>query len=210
VDAAAVGVVEDGGASAPPDPSRVGGDDCHVRGWALIVVAHLDDAFGNDKVSGGWLVLGQAADEGTLYPPLHEDGYYGGTRWMPLPILTYALAHRLSGDSYWAAKIIVCLVGASLLVVLYSSARAVGAPRDVAAALTAAVVAVPVGFDAVTTIAGDALSTALQLGAVLATHRHRDRLTTRTALFVGALCALAVLAKLSALWAPAAIVLVLL
>lgn len=177
--------------------------------WLLVAVAHADDAFGNDKVSGTWLVLGKAADEGTLYPPLYDGEQYGGTRWMPLPILAYALAHRIGGDGYWTAKLLVYVTGVALLAVLYLALRAVGVPRDIGAGLVAVVLLVPVGFDAVTTIAGDALPTLVQLGALLVVYRHRERLTAHTVVLAAVLAALGLLAKLSAVWGPLAILLVL-
>src|SRR5262245_14405971 len=53
----------------------------------LLGVAHVDDRFGVDHVSGSWLGLAAAVRDGVLYPPLHDDGFYGGTRWMPLPFV---------------------------------------------------------------------------------------------------------------------------
>ena len=177
--------------------------------WALVAVAHLDDAWGNDKVSGGWLVLGKAADEGTLYPPLFDGTHYGGTRWMPLPILAFAFAHRLGSNGYWSPKLLVYIIAIALFALLYLVLREVHAPRDIATGLVALALTVPVGFNAATTIAGDALATLLQLAAVTLVYRRREELTARTLWLAALLCALALLSKLSAVWAPLAIAIVL-
>ena len=177
--------------------------------WLVIAVAHVDDAWGNGKVSGGWLVLGQAADEGTLYPPLVDDGFYGGSRWMPLPILTFALAHRLSPDGYWTAKLLVYCIGLVLLAVLYVALRQVGVPRDIGVGLVALVLLVPVGFDAATVIRGDALATLLQLAALVVVYGRRRSLSGKIVVAAASLCALGFLARFSAVWAPLAILIVL-
>lgn len=173
--------------------------------WAATAVAHAHDAWGDDRVSGSWLVLGERAAGGSLYPPLYDGHLYGGTRWMPIPIAAFAAAHRLGGHGYLPAKLVVYLFALALLGAFWWCSRLLGAPPDVAAALAAVLVATDVGLDATTTIAGDApalVFSLVALGSIAAWTDDAKRFRTPTAAVAAAL---AVLAKLSAIWPALAI-----
>jgi hypothetical protein len=173
--------------------------------WVVTAVVHAADAYGNDRVSGSWLVFGEQADQGRFYLPPFDGHTFGGTRWMPLPILVYAAAHRLGGHGYLPAKLAVYAVGLVLLWLLATCARRLGAPRHIAAGLVAIFLATTVGFDAATTIAGDALALVFALLALLLTAED-ETLPSRSHVFLPALfSALAVLSKSSALWVVATI-----
>ena len=45
--------------------------------WLFLAVAHVDDRFQLDHVSGARMALAQYFDEGTLYPELYEAGSTG-------------------------------------------------------------------------------------------------------------------------------------
>ena len=86
--------------------------------WLIGALAHVDDGRSVDHVAGTWMALATAANAGTLYPPFYEDGYYGGTRFAPLPIVLQA--HELpppgpktSATIRYAAGIADVLVGVS-------------------------------------------------------------------------------------------------
>src|SRR6187399_2526139 len=66
--------------------------------WLVLVVAHLDDGYGMDHASGTWIALARYANDGTLYPPLYDGESFGGTRFMPVPILLQAGAAHLSAE----------------------------------------------------------------------------------------------------------------
>jgi hypothetical protein len=168
---------------------------------------HAADAYGNDRVSGSWLVLAERADRGTLYPALYDGDAYAGTRWMPLPILAFAAAHRLGGHGYLPAKLTVYLLGVVLIVLLVACVRRFGAPLDVTAALAAVLVGTSVGFNAVTTIAGDTLALIFALGALMAVGREGADAERSSIAVAALLAALAVLSKSSSLWVVAAIAL---
>jgi hypothetical protein len=169
----------------------------------LLAVAHVDDRYGVDHVSGSWLGLAAAARDGVLYPPLFDDGFYGGTRWMPLPFLLYALSDLVTGDLLAGAKAVGYTAAAAVLALVVLACRRRGAPWAAALALGAAVAASRAGTTVFLGIRGDAVSLALGLGAAAVLER---RETERGAAVAGLLCALALLAKLSAVWAPVAIV----
>jgi hypothetical protein len=178
--------------------------------WIATAAIHAADAYGDDRTSGSWLVLGERADEGTFYPPLFDGHSFGGTRWMPLPILTFALAHRLGGHGYLPAKLAVYAVGVALLTALYLCLRIFETPRSVAVGLLAVFVASGAGFNAVTTIAGDALALVFALLALYTVAAEGDRPRMDRMIVAAALSSLAVLSKSSAVWAIVAIAIFLL
>jgi hypothetical protein len=169
----------------------------------LLAVGHVDDRFGVDHVSGSWLGLGAAVRDGVLYPPLHDDGFYGGTRWMPLPFVLYGAADLLTGDLLTGAKLVTYAAALAVLLLVVLACRRRGAGWPFALVLTAAVTASWAGATVFLGIRGDAVSVALGLGAVAMLER---RETTRGAVVSGLLCSLALLAKLTAVWPVVAIV----
>ncbi len=176
-----------------------------VVGAAVLVlaVAHVDDRFGVDHVSGTWLSLAAAAREGTLYPPLAADGFFAGTRYVPLPFLLQAVGDVVTGDPLRGGKLVSYAAGAVILALVLLAARRRRAPWPVALVLTAAV---PVSVAGVTTmlwIRGDAVAVALGLGSLAVV---AERPTVRRAVIGGLLAALAWLSMLTALWAVAGLV----
>ena len=173
-----------------------------IASWVLVAVVHANDAYHVGHVSGAWLALAQYVNEGTLYPPLYDGNAFGGTRYMPLQILLYAGAANVVGGDVLAAKLVVYATAVLLLVVMFLILRSMGCPIVVRLGLLAALLASFTGFWAATAVSGDALPLLLQLTAVaLAARGERKSLAAAA----GALCALAVLTKFTAVWAPAAI-----
>jgi hypothetical protein len=170
----------------------------------LLAVGHVDDRFGVDHVSGSWLGLGAAVRDGVLYPPLHDDGFYGGTRWMPLPFVLYGAADLLTGDLLTGGKLVTYAAALAVLVLVVLACRRRGAGWPVALVLAAAVTASWAGATVFLGVRGDAVSLALGLGAVAVLE---GRETTRGAVVSGVLCSLSLLAKLTAVWPVVAIVL---
>lgn len=175
-----------------------------IVAWLFLAFAHLHDRFNVNAVSGTLLALADRAREGVLYPPLFDGQSYGGTRTMPLPILLYSFAISVGGDFLAPAKVVDLLASAALVVLLVAVLRRLGAPMAISLGLAATVVSSQVFLLVATGIRPESLPTALQLGAVaLVAFVPRGGATVLAAV----LCALAVVSKVSALWAPVAIVL---
>jgi hypothetical protein len=170
---------------------------------ALIAAVHADGSYNVHQVSGVWLALAQDVRDGLFYPPLYDGHFFGGTRYMPGQILAYAGAAEAVGDPVIGAKLSVYAAAVALLALLLVSLRLIGCSLPVAAALAAAALATGVGLLAATAVGGDTWPVVLQLGALLLILRREGR---GAAAGAGVICALAILTKVTALWAPAAVV----
>ena len=169
-----------------------------VAAWLAIAAGHLRDRYGLNHASGEWIGLAYYAKSGTLYPPLYQDGYYGGTRYGPVPILLHAGGYALTGDPILSGKLVGLLglgltlaAGAVLL-------RRAGASAGLAAAAAGVVVVTDVGWAAGTSVNADGLAVGTQLLALVAATWSR-RWTGPAA--AGLLCAAAFFVKPSAIWA---------
>jgi hypothetical protein len=172
-----------------------------IAGWLFLGISHVDDRYGVLHVQGAWMALAQYADEGVLYPPLYDGERYGGTRWMPLPIVINAGAAKLTGEYLVSGKVVGIVSTAVLLVLVFLVLRRSCVRLPIAAALTATIVATKPGLVAGTTIGGDVTPVVLQLGAMMvATSRRRRALAV-----AGALAALALASKTTGVWALLAI-----
>ena len=175
-----------------------------LAAFALVAAVHLDDNFHVDHVAGAWLALIAYATEGTLYPPLHEGGVFAGTRYMPLGIVLDAGAARIAGDALVAGKLVAAVTVCGVLAITVVLARRLGAGLPLALGMVGAIIASYTAQFAGTTIYGDALALALQLGALAVICSGTGR---RAALVAGVLVALAFTAKFSALWGAATVLL---
>jgi hypothetical protein len=183
-----------------------------VGGWtlaavALVALVHVDDRYRIDHVSGAWMALAGYAGSGTLYPPLYDGERFGGTRFMPLQMLLHGDLGELTGNYLVAGKLLALALAAALFVLILVALRRAGAPIWLGLGLLAVLATTFTGLTAVTSIRGDTLPVVLQLGAILVFGRWAGR---GGAIVAGLLCAAALLAKISALWAAAAIVVCLL
>ena len=174
-----------------------------IGGWLLLGLGHLTDRFNVNAVSGTFLALADRARDGVLYPPLFDGQSYSGTRTMPIPVLLYAAALSFGGDILASAKVVDLIASAALLVILVGVLIRLGASAALSLALAATVVTTQVFLLAATGIRPESLPSALQLGAVALV----AFVPRRSAIVVAAvLCSLAIFCKLTALWAPIAIV----
>jgi hypothetical protein len=169
---------------------------------ALLAIVHLDDRYAVGHVSGAWMGLAAATADGTLYPPLYEDGVYGGTRFMPLFFAVHGALAGLSGELLVSGKLLTLVSAAALVALVAVLSRRLGAPLSLSLGLAGAILASWAATSTVFGIRGDALSVLLQIAAVALV---AERTTSPRAAAAGALCGLALLTKLSALWAPAAL-----
>jgi hypothetical protein len=170
--------------------------------FVILGTAHVRDRFEVGWVQGTRMALARYANEGILFPPLYDGVHFGGTRFMPLPILFHAGTARVTGEYLLSGKIASYLASAVMLGLLFALLRVMGCRSEMAVALTAAVAATWAGFQTLLSIQGDALPVVWQLGAIGLVANRPDR---RSAIWSGALCVLAVLSKLSAIWALLAI-----
>jgi hypothetical protein len=174
-----------------------------IVGWLFLALSHMDDRYGVLHVQGAWMGLAQEANDGVLYPPLSAGGYYGGTRWMPLPILLNALAGRITGEFLTSGKVVGMLLTLGLLILAYGTLRRLETPRALAGALTGTIVATDPGRIAGTTLGGDVLPVVLQVGALLVATTSRRKHSLAVA---GVLAGLAFASKVTGVWAALALV----
>lgn len=175
--------------------------------WALVAVVHADDTYHVSHVSGAWLGLARYVDHGILYPPLFDGDAFGGTRFMPIQFVAYAGAAALFGGYVLGAKLVVYTTALLLFGAVFVVVRMLGCPPLLGLGVLAPLLATQTGLWAATAVSGDALPVLLQLAALALVARDRGRPGSRPVIGAGLLCALAVLSKLTALWAPAAILL---
>ena len=169
----------------------------------LIALAHIDDRYNVNHVSGTWMALAADVRHGTLYRPLFDDGVFGGTWYTPLQFVLQAGASFLTGEWIVSGKLLAYATAAALLTLVYVLLRRLGCSRVVAAALVSAILLSQAGIFAATSIRGDTLPLLLQVAAVALVARS---LSTRALVAAGVLCALAITAKLAAVWAPVTII----
>lgn len=167
----------------------------------LLVTIHQGDAFRVDHASGVWMALAAHLRAGELYPPLFDGVHFGGARYMPAPIFLYALSAASFGESVTSLKIVNLAAAVTLTGVLFATLRARGSSRPLALSLCVGVFTTEAGL-MVATGRSDAIPAVLQLGALglLAVRPSRPK-TIAAAL----LCVMAVLSKVTAIYAPIAI-----
>jgi hypothetical protein len=170
--------------------------------WVSIAIYHAHDRFAVGWTQGAWMGLAQSARRGVLYPPLYDGSHYGGTRFMPIPILLHAQLARLTNDYLFSGKVLSFLSFGFLLVCMVAVLRSLRCPIYLGMALTAAVLASGTGLSVASGIGADALPVALQLCAVTVVVRSNRWPGT---VLAAALSVLAFFTKGSALWAPLAI-----
>ena len=170
----------------------------------LLAVVHVDDRYGVSAAGGVWMGLSSALQHGVFYPAVYAHGFYGGTRYMPLPFIFETAGGLVTGELLVAAKLVIYATAAGLYVLLFVILRRRGAPWPVALGLIGAVLVTYAAVQTTLAIRWDALATLLQLGAIAVVADH-PRSGRRVSL-AGLLCALALASKFSALWALVAIV----
>jgi hypothetical protein len=169
--------------------------------WLVLVVAHLDDGYGMDHASGTWIALARYANDGTLYPPLYDGESFGGTRFMPVPILLQAGAAHLSAEYLISAKALSAILALAVAVATFSILRR-RCPLPIALLLSSTLLVSGTGLVAATSIRNDALPLLLQLGALALVAASTSR---RTIVAAGFLCSVALFCKVSAIWGPATV-----
>lgn len=175
--------------------------------WLLIAIAHVDDRYNVGHVTGAWFALARYVNEGVLYPPLFDGQAFGGTRNMPLQFVIHAGLARMTGEYLVSGKLLAYSSAAALCALLFFICRAISGSSVLAAGLVAAVLSTGTGLLDSTTVRGDTLPAALQLGALHAVTRRSPTISSRATAFAGLLCALAFFSKLTAVWGAIALAL---
>jgi hypothetical protein len=173
-----------------------------LLGCVLLAVLHVDDRYRTDHVTGVRMALAQYVVDGTLYPPLHDDGWYGGTRFMPLPIVLHAAIARVTGEYLVSGRVLSYAVTLAVLVVIVVLLRRWRCPAPVLLGLVAASVGTSAALSAVMGLRTDALALLLQLLAVALVAESARR---RWTLAAAGLAGIALFAKVTAVWAAPAI-----
>ena len=166
-----------------------------------LAVDHFSDRYQAGHVTGSWMALASALRDGTFYPELYGEDGFGGTRYMPVPILAHAAASVVTGEYLVSARLVALAAALALFVALFVTLRRRGSPVPTAVGLVGLVAATQTGTPALFAIRGDAASVALQLVAILAVLR----LSTRSVVLAALLCSCALFTKTTALWGAFAI-----
>jgi hypothetical protein len=171
--------------------------------WLFLAVAHVDDRYQLDHVSGARMALARYFNDGTLYPELYDGQFYAGTRFMPIPIVLHALVARVTGEYLVSGKLVSYVTMLALVATIFVLLRRLRCPLAFSVAVPALVLTSQTGLAGGMDARGDALPLLLQVvavGIVASTARPGPTVAA------GALAAVALLSKLSAVWAPLAIV----
>ena len=176
-----------------------------IAGWLALALVHMNDRYMVGHGAGEWMALARYANEGTLYPPLSDGVRFGGTRYMPLPIVVNAAAARLSGEHLASGKAVAMVLFAALLILVFIALRRLNCPIPLAVALTGLLPATNTGLLAGSTIGGDVLVVVLQLGALLAMNAAVRRQVPAAFAAAGMLSGLAITAKLTGFWSVLAV-----
>ena len=122
---------------------------------------------------------------------------------MPLGIELNAAAGRVSGEYLVSGKVVSYAGAIALFALTFALTRRISRSWPLSLALVGTILVTNAGFIAVHGIRGDTLPATLQLGAIALVLTY----STPAVALAGLLCALAFVAKFSALWALAAIAL---
>jgi hypothetical protein len=172
-----------------------------------LAVMHLRDLSNIRHLHGVWMALAAYLDQGVFYPPLEDDGFYAGTRYMPLVFVLVSGLNQIVGDYLLAAKLSALLSMAVVLTGVFTAVRPLTGRYSDAVALSALVVAFIGGLSALLAPHADALPVGLALWGLLLIDREPVR--AWHVVLAALLFALALATKFSAVAGPAAAAVVL-
>jgi hypothetical protein len=165
-------------------------------------LGHLRDLSGIQHLAGIWMALAAYLEQGVFYPPLEADGFYAGTRYMPLLFGVIAGFARLVGDYLVAAKLAALFSMGLLLAGVFVAVRRLTGRFVDAIGFSALVLAFPEGESGLLSPHADALPVALAVWGLLLLDR--EGVSARRVIGAAILFAVAVAAKFSAAAGPAA------
>jgi hypothetical protein len=172
-----------------------------IAGAATLAVVHAGDRYRIDVASGARIALAQYATHGEIYPELHNDGFYGGTRFMPLPIVLHRWVSAATGEYLTSGKLLSYVTMVALLIAMMLLLKRMGCPPAIVVGSAALVLVTRTGLGALMSLRSDSLPLLLQVASIGLISSPRRSWTTPSA---SALAALALVAKLSAVWAALA------
>ena len=171
--------------------------------FAMVTLTHLRDTYQLDHVSGIWMALAHYLNRGTLYPGIYENAHYGGSRYGPLYFTVHASLARLTGEYVLSGKLLSLSASLACGALVFWTLRCRNCAWQICWTLTALALVSSSGYFAATTIRGDLLPVVWLLAALLVAHQSR---TPAAAILAALFCTLAVLTKVTAGWAPLAII----
>jgi uncharacterized membrane protein YqjE len=174
-----------------------------VLAIVVLAVIHIDDLFSIHLTEGLRIALAKYANTGQLFPPLQEDGFYGGTRYMPLPIIMHGALSLVLGDYIVPGKILGLVYGFLTICAIVFILRKRGLPMPLALLLASVLPATNVGLKSITGFGAELLPVLLQITAIALVEDDSSR---RNVLVSSLLVVLAVFCKITALWGLGAIV----
>ncbi len=147
--------------------AALGVAQCLALAWWLRLEPVPDTA-----TSGAWSALAADAARGIFYRPIAADGYFGGTRYMPLFFLLHAGLIKTGFGVVAAGRLLMAFSAAVFLTGIHAALRTAGAGRERAAAF-ALLGTTTVAFQLVlASVRGDLLAAGLGLwGWALALRR---------------------------------------
>lgn len=166
----------------------------------LLALLHGNDLYAAHQGPGIWMALARYLNDGILYPPLQQDGFYGGSRYTPLFFsLTAALAWI--APNYLVAAKLAAFVSVAVLTGAVAAAIRQMTGRWNEVPLAVLLLAFPQGLGSLLNPHADALSAGLAIWGlvILGPQPTLERVVGSSLLFV-----LALLTKFSTLAAPAA------
>src|SRR5688500_7486178 len=103
---------------------------------AVLAFAHIDDQHRVGWAEGTRMALARSTVHGEMYPPLFEDGQFGGTRYMPLPTIVHAGVARVTDEYLTSGKLasLASMLAVVSLLYLLAVRAGCGRPMGVAAA----------------------------------------------------------------------------
>lgn len=146
-----------------------------VASWLALTFVHLDTLYDVNQTSGAWLSQAWYFAHGIFYPPLHDDGWYAGTRYFPGFFVLHGALARLTGEYLSSGKLVTF---ASMLGVAAAMTWVIGRKaRDpfLAVALVGVLLATFIGHKGSLTIRSDVLPLALSLWAIALAERDVER-----------------------------------
>src|SRR5688572_31860636 len=90
-----------------------------VASIAVLAFAHIDDQHRVGWAEGTRMALARSIVHGEMYPPLFEDGRFGGTRYMPLPTALHAGLARVTDEYLTSGKLASLASMAAVVVLVY-------------------------------------------------------------------------------------------
>jgi hypothetical protein len=176
-----------------------------MAAWLVLGLWHLADRYKVGHVQGHWMALARYAHEGTLYPPLSDGVRFGGTRYLPLPILLNAAASRATGEYLRSGKAVAMVLFVALLILVFVALRRLRCPRSHAFALTGLLPATNTGLLVGCSVGGDVLPAVFQISSLLAVTAAVQRDAVGGMIAGGILAGLAASSKLTGVWAALAV-----